>query len=279
MEELKGTEIGDTLEIYKASTPVAVQKSGSYNKPVILTLSTIKGNRIFYTTNGKEPTSSSKEYKEPLVFGSNKNFRLKAVSISPQGIKSKVLTLRFRIRAIPNPYIFPKSGEYNQTQKIQVKVPEGCKAFYTTDGSEPDENSTPYTKELDMPIGNTLFSVVFYNSVGVKSDTITRIYNLVPQRTYSYEAAYSYLINQLLNQGILTQWNGASEKGKVVFEYAGTTVLNGYEYYIISAVRSAADGKVNGKALYGIGTKQCDLYRLEKEGDSYEVDADLKIPD
>ena len=83
------------LKNYNGSKPTASKPAGSYKNSVKVELTTdIEGGVIRYTTNGKTPTASSKEYTKPLTI--KKNTTVKA-AVFVNGVMAKVVTLKYTI--------------------------------------------------------------------------------------------------------------------------------------------------------------------------------------
>ena len=83
------------LKNYSGSKPTASKPAGSYKNSVKVELTTdIEGGVIRYTTNGKTPTASSKEYTKPLAI--KKSTTVKA-AVFVDGVMAKVVTLKYTI--------------------------------------------------------------------------------------------------------------------------------------------------------------------------------------
>lgn len=76
------------------------------------------------------------------------------------------------------PAVSPSTGQYSTAQEIEIKVPDGYTAYYTTDKSEPTTSSTKYTGPVEMPEGETIFKAVLVNAKGRVSGITTRNYVL-----------------------------------------------------------------------------------------------------
>lgn len=62
-----------------------------------------------------------------------------------------------------DPVIFPASGSYGTTQLFEItSITPGADIYYTTDGSNPDENSTPYTVPFTLPEGTFTVKAIAY---------------------------------------------------------------------------------------------------------------------
>lgn len=142
------------------------------------------GKAIYYTVDGTDPTTSSTKYTELIKLDEGKT-EVRAISVNKKGIPSlivsKTYTVEFPIEDAPS--VTPSTGQYDSAQKIEVRVPDKYKAYYTTDGSNPDPKNNPatieYTGPIDMPEGNTIFNVVLVDQKGRISDITKRNYELI----------------------------------------------------------------------------------------------------
>ena len=139
---------------------------------------------IYYTTDGSEPTKKSERYVTPILIQDEGDTCVKAIAVNKKGIPSLVAsseyTISFPIEDAPS--VTPSTGQYEKATKITINVPEGYKAYYTTDDTDPTKSDTAkeYEGPIDMPEGQTMFSAVLYN------DT-TEKYTLVTKRNYVLE--------------------------------------------------------------------------------------------
>ena len=140
------------------------------------------GEAIYYTTDGTDPTESSIKYTEPIRLDEGTT-EVRAISVNKKGIPSlvvkKTYTIQFPIEDAPS--VTPSTGAYDTEQVIEVVVPENYEAYYTTDGSDPDPDSSStkkYEGPIDMPVGSTTFKVVLANKKGRLSDVTIRKYEL-----------------------------------------------------------------------------------------------------
>jgi len=268
MEAVKGNEIGEKLADYDFSVPTFSVESGEYFEPISVEIKSIKGYVIYYTKNGKDPTVDSKVYKKPLVFGDNGEVTLKAIAVSPKGIKSEVVTVTYKLNAITNPVIVPDSGEYTELTKIKITVPEGAKAYYTLDETDPSKESIEYKEEFDMPLGNTVLKVIIYNSADVPSNIAQRVYRLVPYRAYSYDAALDKLKNVLVIKNILENVNGLFNDGsEMEFSYMQTEVIDSKEYYLIKTIHNATT------QIYAVSCSEGEVSIANEKDGKYKLDS------
>ena len=142
------------------------------------------GKAIYYTTDGTNPTTSSRTYTEPIKLDEGKT-EVRAISVNKKGIpslvESRTYTVEFPIEEAPS--VTPSTGQYDSAQTIEVIVPDKYEAYYTTDGSNPDPENNPethkYTGPIEMPEGNTIFSFVLVDQRGRISDVTKRNYELL----------------------------------------------------------------------------------------------------
>ncbi len=134
---------------------------------------------IYYTTDGTAPTTASVKYEGPIQLSEGENI-IKAIAVDKRGIPSITVERDYIVEfPIENaPAVSPSTGHYDTAQTIEVKVPEGYVAYYTTNGVDPTTASTKYIGPVDMPEGETLFKVVLVNGGGRLSGITTRNYTL-----------------------------------------------------------------------------------------------------
>lgn len=80
--------------------------SGDYSVPTLITVEVPEDSRVYYTTDGSEPTSDSNEYREPIHMPVGKS-RFKFVTYNAEGVAGESIT-----------------REYNLTLNTEVRVPD-----------------------------------------------------------------------------------------------------------------------------------------------------------
>ncbi len=144
----------------KPATPVFNPPGGAYtaDQTVSITCST-PGATIRYTTNGSEPTESSTQYTTPLSV--SENTTLKAKSFKSGWTPSSTATASYTFN-VSTPTLNPSGGSYTSTQTVSITCSTpGATIRYTTNGSEPTESSTQYTKPLSVSENTTLKAKCF----------------------------------------------------------------------------------------------------------------------
>jgi hypothetical protein len=105
---------------------------------------------IHYTTDGSEPTEASALYNSPITVSASKTVKAKAYKAgwNASGTASVVYTLK-----VTAPGFNPLPGNYttSQTVAISCSTPEAT-IYYTTNGSEPTQNSDIYSSPLVISV-------------------------------------------------------------------------------------------------------------------------------
>ena len=168
----------EKLSDYVVDEPkFSLEDSTTYDDVQKLLLTADK-DTIYYTTDGTDPDLTSTKYTSEGIQISEGETTIKAIAVNKKGVPSsiskKIYTVEFPVEDAPA--VSPSTGQYDEAVPIEVKVPEGYTAYYTTDGTDPTTASTKYTGPIDMPKGETLFKVVLVNGKGRMSGITTRNY-------------------------------------------------------------------------------------------------------
>ena len=168
----------EKLSDYVVDEPkFSLEDSTTYDDVQKLLLTADK-DTIYYTTDGTDPDLTSTKYTSEGIQISEGETTIKAIAVNkkrvPSSISKKIYTVEFPVEDAPA--VSPSTGQYDEAVQIEVKVPEGYTAYYTTDGTDPTTASTKYTGPIDMPKGETLFKVVLVNGKGRMSGITTRNY-------------------------------------------------------------------------------------------------------
>lgn len=229
------------FQSYLAMEPEFSYVEGSYAEVIPLKLSSNTAGTIYYTMDGSMPTKNSLIYTAPLFLETGE-YTISAFFVNDYGIESEVVSKTYIINlSVPNaPEVELYSGEYTEPMMVSVEGIEGCKIFYTTDGSDPTEDSVPYTGPIPMPLGKTLFKFVNISEEGVSSEVTLRTYTLVLRDAISTANAVSGLVNRLVETGYLEDVQGHNKRQSGTLSYQFSSVLRigdtddyytVYEYY------------------------------------------------
>ena len=249
--------------------PVLEPKSGRYEDELEITIGDQdKSLRYYYTINGGDPAEKGERYLAPIVLEEEGEYTVRAAAMNEDGVYSEqaigVYSLSKSGPAAP--VILEDSGDYTQSTMIVAVMQEDCRITYTTDGSEPNEDSAEYTAPIVMPIGNSLFRFRAFDSEGNASEVIDRTYHLVYARLVSEEQAVSSVINVLIKKDVLLDNTGKAryEEGYNAYRVDSVIVIEGAgEYYRIVESYGPADGeKTDTGLLYAVNTNDGSVHRL-----------------
>lgn len=135
----------DSAVVHLACTPpVFDKKTGKYEVPEGIHLSSASpGTVIFYTLDGSTPTPQSLRFRDSILIDSTVTIR--AIATRTGWTSSDVVSSTYSYQ-VATPIFTPDSGVYNFFQDVRLSTPTpGASIFYTLDGSEPTQSSTPYT--------------------------------------------------------------------------------------------------------------------------------------
>lgn len=165
---------------YIAEVPQITPLGGSFDEPIEVSMKVGKG-EIHYTTDGSEPTENDPVYSDKIKLEENETTTIRAITINEKGYRSIEVYEEYKINmdGPESPSVEPSAGTYQTSRKITVTIPEGCRVYYTLDGSDPTADSTEYTGPVTMPDGKSIFSCIAINEYDMESSVIRRQYNLI----------------------------------------------------------------------------------------------------
>ena len=173
-------QVREALSEYIIDVPeFSLDAKETYEEVQQLTLTAGKGLTIYYTVDGSDPDTGSTKYTEPIQLDEGET-TVTAIAVNKNDIPSMPEAKEYVIE-LPiedAPAVSPSTGQYEAATSIEVKVPDGYEAYYTTDGSDPTTASAKYTGPVNMPEGETLFKAVLVSGDGRLSGITTRNYVL-----------------------------------------------------------------------------------------------------
>ncbi len=270
LKENQGNAIGEALSEYRVEKITVNLPGGEYHDYLDITLtSEQKGVTIYYTLDGSQPTKDSTPYTNVIRLDKVGTITLRAVAINEAQLAGEELTQTYIIKLIaPDPpEIFPESGKYEYSKKIELSVKEGATAYFTIDGTAPSkENGYPYIEPIDMPIGNTIFSAMIIDKYGMTSSVVKNYYECFIEREFSYDAAVIKLKNYLVSIEMMTDLNGNRGNGeKINVQFVSLSQIEDKECYIFILRRTVnGESSVLSDKLYAVTTTQGDVYSITK---------------
>jgi formylglycine-generating enzyme required for sulfatase activity len=164
--------------------PTAIPAGGTYTGTQSITLScTTAGASIYYTLDGKAPTSASTLYgNAPIPI--NSTATLKAIGIVSGMSNSEMLTEVYTINTdgggtVPKPTAIPAGGTYTGTQSVTLScTTAGASIYYPLAGNAPTSASTLYGN-APIPINSTATLKAIGIASGMSnSEMLTEVYTI-----------------------------------------------------------------------------------------------------
>lgn len=274
-------ELGDDsivagFQKYMAKAPEFSYVEGSYEEVIPLKLTSNTAGVIYYTTDGSLPDENSEVYASP-IFLEMGDYTITAYFVNEYGVSSDVVKKSYHVDvSIPiAPEVSAYSGDYSSPTLIYVEVPDDCKVYYTSDGTEPGIESQEYSYPIHMPLGKSRFKFVSYNEAGVFSDAVTRDYNLELATQVRVADAEAIITQGMLEYGKIYDLSGLSYEiyGRYLYKYQYVTnVENQGDFYILAEIYEDTQGIQNRTgALYAVGIYDGKRYRLSLDENSQYV--------
>jgi hypothetical protein len=180
--------------------PILSPASGTYIGGITVTMVSVEPDcRIYYTTNSREPTASSKLYKTPFFVST---FTIvKAISVDKAGNQSEPATAIYTIEPDPlAPLISEVSATFADNTSVTLTAAVDTTVYYTytTDGSTPGKptvSDTAYSATImlsALPGGSVRYRYAFraFSSTGAgESITVHRDWTIDRRAEAPFPAA------------------------------------------------------------------------------------------
>lgn len=265
--DMGDNDITNSFQKFKAKEPEFSYEEGTYEVVLPLKLTSNTAGTIYYTMDGTAPDAASEVYSSP-IFLENGDYVIKAYFVNEYGVASNVVEKAYHIDvSIPfAPEVSAYSGDYSVPTLITVEVPEEGHVYYTTDGSEPTDDSNEYREPIHMPVGKSRFKFVTYNAEGIAGESITREYNLTLDTEVHVSDAEAIINQGMLEIGKIYDLSGLSYEifGRYLYRFQYVTNdLNVGDVYIIAEIYEDTEGiQTRTGALYGVGVYDGKRYRI-----------------
>ncbi|MFI3254913.1 MAG: chitobiase/beta-hexosaminidase C-terminal domain-containing protein [Eubacteriales bacterium] len=151
---------------------LASSEGGVYPEPILLILSQNTAGTIRYTTDGSTPDSSSTPYTRPISITEDTHLQ---VVVTQGNVYSDISSFHYEIdhSSLKMPVPSPQGGTYGKEISITFQR-RGEEIYYTTDGSQPSEESLLYTDEILLAEDTVLKAVAILD--GVSSEVMEEEY-------------------------------------------------------------------------------------------------------
>ena len=270
LQNCGNVNIMSKYQSYMAMEPEFSLQEGYYTSIQPLKLTTFGSGKIYYTMDGSEPTEDSSLYTAPILLESG-DYCVKAIYINENAISSKVVTKNYHIEIeeLSAPDVTTVSGDYEFP--INIEVSDGEDVYYTTDGSDPTQNSSVYTGSIPMPLGKSVFRFIRI-AEGRKSEIVEKSYNLVLNTEYTPEEAVQDVINYCIQSGKIWDPSGSFEESGAayLYQYQYVTNINKVDdFYVIAEIYRGEDGTLTRTGnLFAANAYTRELYKLQLDESS-----------
>ena len=263
--QLSGNEaIQNAYQAYLASPPSFSYEEGYYDKAVPLKLTSATIGRIYYTTDGSEPDSSSSLYTAPILID-KPNTVIKAVAVNEYGVYSSVVSKTYdvEIEMVEAPEISVISGTYYVPMMIEVVNADDREVYYTTDGTQPTLNSSLYTGPIPMPLGRSKFWFAYVDEEGNCGYVAKRSYNLKLSTAVTKEEAEQVVVECMLALNKIYNAEGAfsmESAAKYLYKYQYVMTIGDGDYYVIAEIYMDEKNVQNKTGSYyavNVNEKKC----------------------
>jgi hypothetical protein len=237
--------------------PAFSPAAGTYTSAQYVTISgSTRKSKIYFTTDGTAPTTSSTVYTGSLTVGATETLR--AIAVATGYAQSPVASTTYAINlpAVPAPTFVPLPGTFSSSQTVMLQdAARGATIHYTLDGSAPTANSPTYTRSLIVSSSETIQAVAFgkgYSPGPVASGTY--MIKLLPAAVPTYSpAGGSYVGSQYVTI------SDSTARAKIYYTTDGSTPTVNSKVYTGSFKVSASElvnaiAVANGYVASGVGT-------------------------
>jgi uncharacterized protein (TIGR02145 family) len=161
-----GWDASDTTTAYyiiAVANPTFNPPAGTYTTEQNVEILCLTENAaIHYTTNGTDPTEASPLYSEPIEVNTMSILKARAFK---NGLNASEVIAAEYIIAVANPTFNPPAGSYDIPQEVTIScATENAIIHYTTNGSDPSEDSPFYSDPITISTCTTLKARAFNSS-------------------------------------------------------------------------------------------------------------------
>lgn len=152
------SDVANAAYTINVATPNISPKSGTHVSSVMVAIADpTAGSTIYYTSDGTTPTTGSTPYGGAFKLTSSAT--VQAIAAAPGYANSNVTSAEYTID-VATPVLSRKSGTYVGTARVALADSTlGSTIYYTTDGTTPTTNSTPYTGAFNLTSSATVQAI------------------------------------------------------------------------------------------------------------------------
>jgi PKD repeat protein len=207
-----------TGEQKQVATPTFSPASGTtFTDSLAVEIScTTSGASIYYTADGSDPTESSTPYTGSITLTGTTTLKAKAfkADMEPSEVATATYT-KTEEQKVATPTFSPASGA-TFTDSLAVAIScatSDASIYYTTDGSNPTESSTPYTSSITLTDDTTTIKAKAFKTGMEPSEVASATYTKTEEQqvaTPTFSSASGTTFTDSLDVEISCATSGAS---------------------------------------------------------------------
>jgi Chitobiase/beta-hexosaminidase C-terminal domain len=185
-------------------TPTFSPAPTTYHSPILVTISdALTTAKIYYTTDGSMPTTSSPAYNSPISVSSTTTFRAMAFSPGLPNSAVSLATYSIVLQQAPQPLFSPPPSTYSSAQSVKLSNNLNLPMYYTSDGSIPTTNSTPYSGPIIVSMNTTISAITAAYGYVTSPMTSGTYYIQAPNPTISpASGTYYAMVNATVSDAV-----------------------------------------------------------------------------
>lgn len=283
----------------KPAKATASQAGGELTTAKTITLSS-SGGKIYYTTNGEDPTANSNLYTEPIKI--TKGMTVKAVVISDDGEMSDISEFKFSAaKKMLTPVADIASGVLDPGTVVHLSTDDSdAVIYYSTDGTKPSTNNLEqllqYTSDGISINRNVSIKAVAFKEGQQLSDALELEYvvNKIPaveekqrmQEEAEKNALHDTDTSELEDRREMYDFSGTAYSEVVIPEYDNYTVVS-CKYGVVpkncslETVKISSNANLNDsvKLIFGDDYTVLNVYDLSiiSAGEAVQPDGTVEI--
>lgn len=249
----------------QAATPAISPISQSFNPSIAVTITdSTAGAKIYYTTDGSTPTTTSTVYNGSLTVTSTTT--VKAIAAGSGLLASPVASTTYTLTSqAVAPTFNPPAGDFTTTQSVTLSTSTpNATIYYTTDGSTPTTSSAKYSSPISVATTETITAIAAASGLS-NSPPSSGLYTISNGgSSINFSAGFTaggmaLLGSAKLNGTSLQLTDGGASEAAAAWYNVGTNIQNfttDFTFLITPASGSTADGftfTMQGNNASGMG--------------------------
>lgn len=230
---------------FTAPVITAHPRGGSFSDPISITLTSNEQlGKIIYTTNGDDPKVNGTTYRGAINVNSNTTLKFYGTDQYGNISDTKTEIYKFDFEA-PITEANPQGGIYENPQAVALTSNKPATIYFTTDGSQPTENSNVYNGRILISENTTLkfFGVDEANNIeGVHTElyvitstspfiSLTKTYGISPISSGTSNTGSSVLKSAT---SLISNFNIKSKFSLILFIIISFWLVVSFLYFVIS---------------------------------------------